>query len=68
MEISARNQLRGRVTGIKVGSVMAEVQVEIEPGAVAGAITRSSADRLALKEGDTVTVIVKATDVMIGKG
>ena len=34
---------------------------------VAAAITRRSAEALGLKAGDTVTVIIKATEVMIGK-
>jgi molybdopterin-binding protein len=67
LEISARNQIRGKVTSVKLGSVMAEIQVDIEPGALAAAITRTSAENLALKEGDAVTVIIKATEVMIGK-
>jgi molybdopterin-binding protein len=67
MELSARNQFKGRITGVTLGAVMAEVLVEIEPSSVAAAITRSSAERLGLKTGDSVTVIVKATEVMIGK-
>jgi molybdopterin-binding protein len=31
------------------------------------AITRRSAEALGLKVGDTVTVLIKATEVMIGK-
>ena len=67
MEITARNQLGGRVKSVSTGAVMAEVAVEIEPATMIAAITASSAGRLGLKTGDEVTVIVKATDVMIGK-
>jgi molybdopterin-binding protein len=65
MELSARNQLKGTVKGVKSGAVMAEVTVEIEPGSVTAAITDSSRDRLGLKEGDEVSVIIKATEVML---
>jgi molybdopterin-binding protein len=65
MELSARNQLKGTVKGIKSGAVMAEVTVEVKPGSVTAAITDSSRDRLGLKEGDEVAVIIKATEVMI---
>jgi molybdopterin-binding protein len=65
MQLSARNQLKGTVTNIKAGAVMAEVTVEIEPGVVTAAITDSSRDRLGLKQGDEVAVIIKATEVMI---
>jgi molybdopterin-binding protein len=30
MELSARNQLKGRVTRVKSGTVMAEVEVTVE--------------------------------------
>jgi len=65
MEISARNQLRGTVKSVKSGAVMAEVTVDVEPGPVTAAITDTSRDRLALSEGDTVSVMTKATEVMI---
>ena len=65
MELSARNQLNGTVTAVKSGAVMAEVTVEVRPGTVTAAITDASRDRLSLKEGDTVAVIIKATEVMI---
>ena len=67
MKISARNQIRGRVTSVSTGAVMAEIVVEIEAATIAAAITATSAKRLGLKAGDEVVVIVKATEVMIGK-
>lgn len=67
MELSARNQLRGEVVRVKTGTVMAEVEVRIEPGAIVAAITDGSRQRLDLKEGDQVTVIIKSTEVIIGK-
>jgi molybdate transport system regulatory protein len=67
MEISARNQLKGRVKEVVLGTVMAEVVVDVGGQEVAAAITRRSAEGLGLKAGDSVTVIIKATEVMIGK-
>ena len=67
MELSARNQLKGEVVRVKSGTIMAEVEVKIEPGNVVAAITDGSLKRLALKAGDRVTVIIKATEVLIGK-
>ena len=67
MELSARNQIPGTVTSVKLGTVMAEVQVRMEAGDVVSAITAGSATALGLKEGDRVTVIMKATEVLIGK-
>jgi molybdopterin-binding protein len=65
MQLSARNQLSGTVKAVKTGAVMAEVTVEVQPGTVTAAITDASRDKLSLKEGDTVSVIIKATEVMI---
>ena len=67
MQISARNQLKGRVKEVVLGTVMAEVVVDVGGQELASAITRRSAEALGLKVGDTVTVIFKATEVIIGK-
>jgi len=67
VKLSARNQLHGTVTAVKSGAVMAEVEVRIEPGQMVAAITDHSRDALELKEGDHVTVIIKSTEVLIGK-
>ncbi|MFQ5878964.1 MAG: molybdopterin-binding protein [Dehalococcoidia bacterium] len=68
MEISARNQLRGTVRGVTLGAVMAEVVIAVGGGQeVVAAITRASAERLALREGDSVVAIFKATEVLVGK-
>jgi len=67
MQISARNQVKGKVRAVKTGSIMAEVEVSVGPGELTAVITKSSVERLRLKKGDTVTVIVKSTELMIGK-
>ncbi len=68
MELSARNQLRGTVTGITRGAVMAEVSVAIGGGqTIVAAITVGSIDRMGIVEGDDVIVVIKATEVMIAK-
>jgi molybdopterin-binding protein len=66
MEISARNQLSGTVRSLTLGAVMSEVVVEVGGQEVVAAITRGSAERLGLREGAEVTVLIKATDVMLG--
>ncbi len=67
MELSARNQLKGTVRDVKLGTIMAEVTVDVAGQEIVSAITRSSAERLGLTPGDTVTVIVKATEVLLAK-
>jgi len=65
LEISARNQLNGKVTDIKLGNVMAEVTLKVGDNEVVAAVTRASVERLGLKVGDQATAIIKATEVMI---
>ena len=67
MEISARNQLSGTITTAKLGTIMAEITVHVDAGDIVSAITRGSAEALDLQPGDKVTVIIKATEVIIGK-
>ena len=67
MELSTRNQLKGTVTSVKTGGIMAEVVVDIGGQNVVAAITRGSVEDLGITEGDAVTVLIKATEVMIGK-
>jgi molybdopterin-binding protein len=68
MKLSARNQIPGTVTQITPGAVNGTVKVDIGGGTVVTAsITEEAIADLALAEGDAVTVIVKASDVLIGK-
>ncbi|HTT70570.1 MAG TPA: TOBE domain-containing protein [Anaeromyxobacteraceae bacterium] len=67
MELSARNQLKGKVKSVKLGAIMAEVVVDVAGLEVVSEISKGSAERLRLQAGDSVTVIVKATEVMLGK-
>jgi molybdopterin-binding protein len=66
MKLSARNQLQGTVRNVELGTVMAEVTVDVGGQQIVSAITRASAERLALAEGRPVTVFIKATEVLLG--
>lgn len=68
MELSARNQLSGTVKSVRLGNVMAEVAVDVAGSEIVSVITRASAESLSLKPGTPVTVIVKATEVMLATG
>jgi molybdopterin-binding protein len=65
--LSARNQFKGTVKSIKLGSVMAEVVVAVGELEFVAAITRGSAEGMNLKGGDEVFEVVKATEVMVAK-
>lgn len=67
MQISARNQLRGKVKSVKLGTIMAEVVVKVGNQEVVSAVTRGSVEALGIKKGDDIVVVIKATEVILGK-
>jgi molybdopterin-binding protein len=67
LDLSARNQLRGRIVAVAVEGVMAEVRVRIGEQELVSVITRGSAERLRLTAGDEVIAVIKSTEIMIGR-
>jgi molybdopterin-binding protein len=66
MRISARNQIKGTVIDVKKGATTSHVRVDIGNGqTVTSSITNEAVDELGIKAKDKVTVVVKASDVMI---
>ena len=66
MRLSARNQIKGTVADVKKGATTAHVRVDIGGGViVTSSITNDAVDELSIKAGVKVTVVVKASDVMI---
>ena len=67
LKLSATNQLKGKVTKVVEGAVNAEVDIQIAGGdKLSAIITNESAKNLALKAGDEVTAIIKASHIIIG--
>ncbi len=67
MALSARNQIQGTVKSVVLGSVVAEVVVDVGGGEIVSIISRHSVESLNVKAGDTVTAVIKATEVMLQK-
>jgi molybdopterin-binding protein len=66
MRISARNQVKGTVVEVKKGATTSHVRVDIGNGQIiTSSITNEAVDHLGVKAGSAVTVVVKASDVMI---
>ena len=67
MRLSARNQLAGTVTEVDAGAVTTTVKVALRGGdVVTSSITKEAAEDLGLAPGVAVTVVVKASDVLLG--
>ena len=68
LEISGRNQIKDRISSMIPCAVNTIVKIDIGGGnIVISSITEEAVADLALAEDDDVTVIVKASDVLIGK-
>ncbi len=67
MPLSARNHLPGTIEEIVRDTVLCHIVVRVGDHLIESVITRRSADELNLKQGDHVTAVVKATEVMIAK-
>ena len=69
MKISARNLLEGKVQKVTKGAVNAEVTLVLAGGeTIVAIITNSSVESLGLEEGKPAYGIIKASEVIVGKG
>ena len=65
MKVGALNQLKGQVTEVKKGDIMAQVKFKVlADGNMASVLTTESVESLGLKVGDTVTLYIKAVHVL----
>ncbi len=65
MKLSARNQLNGTVSAINQGEAIANVAVDVAGQRLVASITVEAVQELGIDVGSEVTVIVKASDVML---
>ena len=68
MKLSARNQIKGRVTAVVKGQTTGHVHIDIGQGVtVHASITNEAIDDLGLTVGDEAYAVIKASDVMVAK-
>ncbi len=65
MKISARNVMKGNVVEIERGTVNAVVKVDLGGNVISSMITLDAMNDLALSEGSEVSVVIKASNVML---
>jgi molybdopterin-binding protein len=65
MQLSARNQIPARVTGINLGEATANVALDANGVRLVASITVEAAKELGLAEGKEVIAVVKASDVIV---
>ena len=66
--LSARNQLEGAVTDVKEGAVNGIVTIDVNGTPVSATISVGSIRNLGIKPGVEAVAVIKATEVMVGKG
>jgi molybdopterin-binding protein len=67
MRLSARNQLRGTVRSVNEGAAVANVELDVQGQRLVASVTVEAVRDLALAEGDQVTAVIKASDVILAK-
>ena len=67
MTLSARNRLEGKVVEIEVGDIVVHVVVRVGDNVIESVITKRSAEEMKLKVGDTVSAVIKSTEVILEK-
>lgn len=66
MQISARNQLMGKVGALMKGKVNAEISIVLKSGVVlVSTITNSAVEEMQIHLGDEVVAIIKASSVLL---
>ena len=66
--LSARNQFEGTVSKVTEGAVNGIVTIDVNGTPVTATISMASIKDLAIKPGVKAVAVVKATEVMVGKG
>jgi molybdopterin-binding protein len=64
---SARNRLRGIVTGIVKDTVMAQVDIQAGPFRVVSLMSREAVDEMHLEVGSLAIAVIKSTNVVVEK-
>jgi len=68
LKISARNLLKGTVQQVNKGIITAKVKIKIDaPAVITAIISKEAVEELDVKAGDTISAVIKATEVMVLK-
>ena len=67
MQAGVRNQLTGKISEIVAGDVMSKVTARVGDNEVTSVMTTESLKEAGFKEGETVTALIKAVNVVFIK-
>ena len=66
MKLSARNQIRGKVTAIKEGAVEAQVTLDVNGQPLVAVVTMDAVRDLGLTVGSHAIAVIKADHIIVG--
>jgi len=66
MKLSARNQLKGRITNILKGATTSHITIDVNGTVITSAITNEAVADLGLEVGKEAYAVIKASSVMVG--
>jgi molybdopterin-binding protein len=66
VKLSARNQIKGKITSVVKGQTTGHVHIDIGNGVtIHSSITNEAIDDLGLRVGDEAMAVIKSSDVMV---
>jgi len=68
MKISARNHIPARITSVKSGEAIGNIELDAGGTRLVASVTVEAIKQLGLSEGDQVTAVIKASDVLVATG
>ena len=66
MQLSARNQIKGKILEVTKGQTTSHVRIDVGGAVITASITNEAVDQLGLKPGQDAYAVIKASDVMVG--
>jgi molybdate transport system regulatory protein len=65
LTISLQNRIPGKVSSIKSGKLLSEIDIRTEVGNITSIITSRAVMQLELKEGKQVQAVIKTNEIML---
>lgn len=63
--ISLQNRIEGTIKDIKEGQLISQILLSTEVGDISSIISARAVNQLSLKEGDSVTALIKLNEIML---
>lgn len=65
--VSMENQIQGKITALEKGELLCSISLDTKAGPIKATLTSESASRLKLKIDETVTAMIKTTEIMLSE-